>query len=205
VSPRGAVAALAVAAALAGAGCGEKEQLPSTPTLLKVTVASGGRVPDIATAFAVSDRRAVTVAHVVGGRRTVLVAAPGERPRRVRVVRTDSRLDLAVLDVPGLKAPVFAYERVENGQYGWVMVLRDGRRPLVHAKVLRRITANVRDAPGAVAQVRPALELRTVVSQGDSGAPVLDLYGRVIGMVFAQTADRADVAYALDAAAFDGG
>jgi S1-C subfamily serine protease len=37
--------------------------------------------------------------------------------------------------------------------------------------------------------------------QGDSGAPVVDRDGRVVGMVFAQAADRDDLAYALDAGA----
>ena len=200
-----AAAAVAGAAALAIAGCGADEPLPTTPTLLKVTVAGEGQVPDVATAFAISRTRAVTVAHVVGARRTVLVAAPGEKPRRARVLRTDTRLDLALLAVTGLRPPVFGRQRLDDGIYGWVLVLRGDRRPVVHAQLLRRITANVRDAPGAAARVRPALELRTVVQQGDSGAPVLDLHGRVIGMVFAQASDRNDRAYALDASAIDPG
>jgi S1-C subfamily serine protease len=205
VSRRSAALALATAAALATAGCSRDEPLPTTPTLLEVTVPGDGPVPDIATAFAISTTRAVTVAHAVGNRRTVLVAAPGERPRRVRVLRTDRRLDLAVLDVPGLRAPVFGMGHLDQGAWGWVLVLRGAQRPLLHAQFLRRITANVRDAPGAAAQVRPALELRTEVEQGDSGAPVLDLNGRVLGMLFAQAADRNDRAYALDASAFTTG
>jgi S1-C subfamily serine protease len=198
-----AAAALAGAALLA-AGCGDHQPDPTTPTILKVTVPNGSRVADVATAFSVAPGRAVTVAHVVGSRRTVMVAAPGGRPRRVRVLRTDRRLDLAVLAVPGVRTPVFGTERVEDRMWGWVLVVRGDQRPLLHAQLLRRITANVRDAPGAAAQVRPALELRTVVQQGDSGAPVLDLNGRVIGMLFAQASDRNDRAYALDAKAFGG-
>jgi S1-C subfamily serine protease len=205
VSRRSAALALATAAALATAGCSRDEPLPTTPTLLKVTVPGDGPVPDVATAFAISTTRAITVAHAVGNRRTVLVAAPGERPRRVRVLRTDRRLDLAVLDVPGLRAPVFGMGHLDQGAWGWVLVLRGAQRPLLHAQFLRRITANVRNAPGAAAQVRPALELRTEVQQGDSGAPVLDLNGRVLGMLFAQAADRNDRAYALDASAFTTG
>jgi S1-C subfamily serine protease len=205
VSRRWAAAALAGAAVLATAGCSRDEPLPTTPTLLKVTVPGDGPVPDVATAFAISTTRAVTVAHAVGNRRTVLVAAPGERARRVRVLRTDRRLDLAVLDVPGLRAPVFGMGHLDRGAWGWVLVLRGDQRPVLHAQFLRRITAKVRNAPGASAQVRPALELRTEVQQGDSGAPVLDLNGRVLGMLFAQAADRNDRAYALDASAFTTG
>jgi S1-C subfamily serine protease len=201
---RRAAAALA-GAALVAAGCGDHQPKPTTPTILKVTVPNGTPVADVATAFSVAPGRAVTVAHAVGRHRTVLVAAPGQRARPARVLRTDARLDLAVLAVPDVRTPVFATERLESGMYGFVQVLRGTERLTLHMQMLRRITANVRNAPGAAAQVRPALELRTVVEQGDSGAPVLDLNGRVIGMVFAQASDRDDRAYALDATAFRGG
>jgi S1-C subfamily serine protease len=36
---------------------------------------------------------------------------------------------------------------------------------------------------------------------GDSGAPVVDRDGRLIGVIFAQASDRDDLAYALDARA----
>jgi S1-C subfamily serine protease len=36
---------------------------------------------------------------------------------------------------------------------------------------------------------------------GDSGAPVLDARGRVVGVVFAEASDRDAIAYALDARA----
>lgn len=202
---RSAAAALAGAALLA-AGCGSDHQsTPTTPTIFKVTVPNGTPVADVATAFSVAPGRAVTVAHAVGSHRTVLVAAPGQRARRVRVLRTDRRLDLAVLAVPDVRVPVFGSERLESGMYGFVQVLRGAERITLSAQLLRQITANVRDAPGAAAQVRPALELRTVVAQGDSGAPVLDLNGRVIGMLFAQASGRDDRAYALDASTFGGG
>jgi len=201
VSGRRAAAAVAGAAVLV-AGCGHHPRKPTTPTILTVTIPNGTPVADVATAFSIAPGRAVTVAHAVGQRRTVLVAAPGARARPARVVRTDARLDLAVLAVRGLRTPAFATERLESGTWGFVQVLRGSERITLHAQLLRKITANVREAPGAAAQVRPALELRTAVEQGDSGAPVLDLNGRVIGMVFAQASNRDDRAYALDATAF---
>jgi S1-C subfamily serine protease len=49
--------------------------------------------------------------------------------------------------------------------------------------------------------VRPALELAASVMPGDSGSPVVDGRGRVVGVVFAQASDREGLAYALDAGA----
>jgi S1-C subfamily serine protease len=205
VRPRRAAAVLAGAAALAAAGCAGDEPNPTTPTIFEVTIPGSGHVTEVATAFSISADRAITAAHAVGEHRSVLVAAPGERAQRARVLRTDARLDIAVLDVAGPRTPVFRSQALGDDMGGMVLVVRGDERVTLDARLLRRITARVRDAPDAVAQVRPALELRAEVTQGDSGAPVLDLSGRVIGMIFAQASDRDDRAYAVDASAFDAG
>jgi S1-C subfamily serine protease len=202
VSGRRGGAALLGAAALAAAGCGggEGAERPvAPPALLAVTVRAAGAQGEMATAFAVGDGRAVTVAHAVGPRRSVLVSLPGEPARRARVVRADARLDLALLAVPGLEAPAVATAGARANEPARVLVVRDGRPRALRASVHRTITARVRDSPGAAPQDRPALELDGSVMQGDSGAPVVDGDGRVVGMVFAQAEDRDDVAYALDA------
>jgi S1-C subfamily serine protease len=152
-----------------------------------------------ATAFAIADGRALTVAHVLDGARDVLVAVPGGRPRAARVLHADRRLDLAVLAVPGLRAPAARAAGAGAGEAATVRVLRDGRARILRATVRRPITARMYET-GAV-HVRPALEMGAAVVRGDSGAPVVDGDGRVIGMVFAVAAQRAGTAYALAAGA----
>jgi S1-C subfamily serine protease len=49
--------------------------------------------------------------------------------------------------------------------------------------------------------VRPALELAAAVQPGDSGAPVTDASGRVLGIVFARSDSGPPTAWAVDAAA----
>ena len=192
-----ATAGLAITLALGGSGGGAVPTAPVPPALLAVTVTEPNGAPSVATAFAAGDGRAVTVAHAIAGR-SVLVARPGGRARRARVVATDALLDLAVLEVPGLKAPALRVAHPRAGEGTSVLVMRHGHSQSLRATVRRVITARVRDAPGAAARVRPALELDATVVQGDSGAPVLDGAGRVVGMVFAQSSDRDDRTYALD-------
>jgi S1-C subfamily serine protease len=148
-----------------------------------------------ATAFALGRDRVATVAHVLadGGR----VLASG---RRGRVLRVDRRLDLAVLGVRGIRAPRPRAATAVAGEPVTVRVIRAGAPRSLPGRVRRTITARVHRAGGRVG-VRPALELAADVSPGDSGAPVLDRRGRVVGMVFAQASDREAVAYALDARA----
>jgi S1-C subfamily serine protease len=152
---------------------------------LRVTVAGTGLVPAQATGFVVARGRVLTVAHVLAGGGAVRVAG-----RPARVVRADRRLDLAVLSAAGLRAP--AARAAPAG----VEVLRGGRPRALAVRVRRRVTATVKGPGGAV--VRPALELAADVRPGDSGAPVTDATGRLLGIVFARS-DHA--AWAVDAAA----
>jgi S1-C subfamily serine protease len=116
------------------------------------------------------------------------------------VLSTDRKLDVAVLAIrdAGARAPRGGSARA--GDRVTVRVVRAGAARSLRATVRRTITARV-SRFGAPAQVRPALELAASVMPGDSGAPVVDSRGRVVGIVFAQASDREALAYALDARA----
>ena len=167
------VAALAACVALAGCG-------GAAPSVLQVRVADHD-----ATAFPVGEGRAVTVAHVLRAGQPVFVGG-----RRARVLRVDRRLDVALLAVAGVRgtAPRAVASAGESATVRAV-----GRD--VHATVRRTISAHIGG------QVRPALELAADVMPGDSGAPVVNGDGRVVGIVFAQASDAEPLAYALDARA----
>ena len=166
---RGAAAALA-GASLAVAGCGGDAGVEP----LRVTVHSGGLADERATAVATGDGRVLTVAHVLDGARSVRVG-----DRAARVLRVDERRDVAELAVPGLVAPAVRYAR--GGEAVRVHLLRGA----ISARVLRRVTATLDGAR------RPALELSARVQPGDSGAPVTDADGRLVGLVFARGDDSA--------------
>lgn len=192
MSPR---AAVAVAAAVL-AGCGGAAPAATFPLVLAVRVPTlAQRSGEGATAFAVGDGRAVTVAHVLRAGHLVLVSG-----RRARVLQVDRRLDVAVLAVPGVRAPAPRSGTAQAGERATVRVIRAGAARSLRATVRRTITARVSRLGGTV-QVRPALELAVAVMPGDSGAPVLDGDGRVVGLVFAQASRGEALAYALDARA----
>jgi S1-C subfamily serine protease len=177
--------------AATAAGCGDEA---AVPRILQVSVPGDGRVPDVATGVVVGDGRVLTVAHVLGRGRSATVLG-----RPAAVVRIDRSADLALLSVPGSRA---APLRFSDGSGAIaVRVLRDGRPRMLRGTVRRRVVARVRGAPTDRPLVRPAIELGVGVAPGDSGAPVLDRDGRLLGLVFAQADDRDDTAWAVDAAA----
>jgi S1-C subfamily serine protease len=186
--------AVAAAAVVCG-GCGG-EDAARPPPIFAVSVPAALRPAEVATGFAAGDGRVITVDHVLAGARTVRVGA-----RRARVLRERAQLDLAALAVAGVRAPALRTAGVSVGESVTVRVLRDGSVRVLRGRVRRTITAHVRPGPEARAAVRPGLELAVAVQRGDSGAPVLDARERVVGVIFAQAADRDDLAYAVSASA----
>jgi S1-C subfamily serine protease len=183
-----------VACALLAGACGAAGTAGEPPAALRVTVATGGLVPQVATGVATADGRVLTVAHVLSGGHGVQVAG-----RRARILRVDRRLDLALLAVPGLRAPVVRLggeaRRVE------IAVVQHRRARSVMGTIRRRVLIRWRDQPTDPPQPRPGLELAARIDPGDSGAPVVDRRGRLLGVVFARSGDRDDRAWAIDASA----
>jgi S1-C subfamily serine protease len=103
-----------------------------------------------------------------------------------------------VLAAPGVAGAAPPRVAARAGEAVTVRVLRSGRARSLRATVRRAITARLRPPEGPVL-VRPALELAARVEPGDSGAPVLDGDGRLVGVLFAQATGSAAVAYAVDA------
>ena len=109
--------------------------------------------------------------------------------RAATVVRSDAALDLALLRGPGVTGPTARFGETRDGD---VRVLTtDG----VRAGVRRRVSARLVDQPGRPR--RPSLELAAAVSAGDSGAPVVNADGEVVGVVFARSTRRGGTAYAV--------
>jgi S1-C subfamily serine protease len=181
-----AAALVATGAAVLAAGCGGT----APPAVVAIRVPDG-LGSETATGFIAGDGRLLTVAHVLAAGRPVFA----ER-RRARVLRVDRRLDVAVLAAGGAAGPAPERAGARPGEPVTVRTI-DGA---VRGTVRRTITARLKGLDGRV-RVRPALELAAAVEPGDSGAPVLDGDGRVVGMVFARASDRDGLAYALDARA----
>ncbi|MCK1820480.1 MarP family serine protease [Streptomyces sp. XM83C] len=164
------------------------------------TAPSCGKVLE-GTGFVFADRRVMTNAHVVGGVDEPTVQIGGEgRKYDATVVLYDWRRDIAVLDVPGLKAPALKFTTKDASSGDSAIVAgfpQNGAYDVRAARVRGRISANGPDIYHRGTVRRDVYSLYTVVRQGNSGGPLLTPDGQVYGVVFAKSLDDADTGYAL--------
>lgn len=183
-----AIGALLAASAVAHATAGPS----SGPAVVGVEA----RGVQVATGFVVAPDRVVTVAHAVEDGRVFVRGGDG-RARSARVLRADPELDLALLAAGGLGG-----SEAPRGIGGVrLLVRRDGATASEPVEIVRRIDARVRTAATGDVARRPALELAGSIRAGYSGAPVVDVSGDLVGVVFARSREHDRVAYAVDAAA----
>ncbi len=157
------------------------------------------------TGFVISDDRVVTNAHVVAGVTEPVIEAPNGEAIAGSVVYFDPVDDLAIIEVPGLSAaPLALGTTLASGADAAVQGYPFGG-PFTAggAEVVRVGVAQVENIYGAAAQPREVYTLAADVLQGNSGGPLLALDGRVVGVIFAKSADTAHVGYAMTMAELD--
>ncbi|WP_026422904.1 MarP family serine protease [Actinokineospora inagensis] len=152
--------------------------------------------------FVVAPQRVMTNAHVVAGTDEVSVES-GDRSLRASVVLYDPEVDIAVLDVPALRMdPLpFAPGDAASGQDGIVLGYPlDGPYTSAPARVRDRIPLRGPDIYDANTVNRDVFTLRAKVLSGNSGGPLINPSGEVIGVVFGAAVDNSETGFALTAA-----
>lgn len=153
--------------------------------------------------FVISPQRVMTNAHVVAGAEDVSVES-GDQTLRAEVVLYDPRTDLAVLRVPGLSVePLpFAAEDGESGQDGIVLGYPlDGPYTAESARIRDRVPLRGPDIYESPTPVdRDVFTLRAKVLSGNSGGPLVDTNGAVLGVIFGAAVDDSETGFALSAA-----
>ena len=152
------------------------------------------------TGFVVAPGRVVTNAHVVAAVESPSVQVGGTGDRLpARVVLFDPARDLAVLAVAGLgAAPLPLGEQLGGGADAVVAGFPlDGPYRAVPARVREVVRAQGRDIYSADVVVRQVYSLAAAVEPGNSGGPLLDDAGEVVGVVFARSLDDPGTGYAM--------
>lgn len=150
--------------------------------------------------WVVADDRIVTNAHVVSGSDELFVQVGGiGRLLDAELVVFDSARDLAVLAVPGLDAaPLPLGTELAAGDSAVVAGFpENGSYKTVSSRVREVLTAVGSDIYEADPVTREIYSLRSDVRPGNSGGPLFDVSGQVVGIVFARSTLDAETGYAM--------
>jgi len=140
----------------------------------------------------------VTNAHVIAGQDDTTVTTQDGASLRAVPIRYDPTNDLALLRIDaGLPALPFA-PKAKRGTPGAVLGYpENGPYALAPARLGDTRTVLSEDAYGRGSVRRTIVLLRGSVRSGNSGGPLVDSQGRVLGTVFAATTSGPDGGYAV--------
>jgi S1-C subfamily serine protease len=170
----------------------------ASPSTLKVVAVGCGEIQE-GSSFVVSPGLVVTNAHVVAGTGSIKVE-DSSGFHTASVVLFDPEFDLAVLRVPGLSGKPLTIDPhlVPRGTKAVVIGYPEGGPLTVdRAGVRTEILATGLDIYGQNQTVRAVYEVQGLVRPGNSGGPLVEPDGVVVGVVFSRSPSTPDIGYAL--------
>lgn len=176
------------------------QKLRSSVLKVRGRAAKCGRALE-GTGFVVAPGRVMTNAHVVAGTDEVGVEV-GRELKSGTVVLYDPDTDIAVLSVPGLDAAPLRFAPAEAASGASAIVLGyplDGPYQAAEARVRERIDLRGPDIYDSHTVQREVYTVRAVVRSGNSGGPMVDPDGQVLGVVFGAAVDDDDTGFVLTA------
>jgi S1-C subfamily serine protease len=152
--------------------------------------------------FVFAPGKVMTNAHVVAGTTGPVNVEVNGSDANGQVVYYNPDLDLAVINVPGLRAPGMTWAPTQAKTEDSAIVVGyplDGPFTAVSARV-----RDVRNLPGTDIYkthevTRKIYTIRSTVKSGNSGGPLLDPQGRLLGVIFAAAVDDSETGFALTA------
>jgi S1-C subfamily serine protease len=153
--------------------------------------------------FVYADNRLMTNAHVVAGVDHPQVIV-GDHTLDTKVVFYDSDLDVAVLEFNSDAIPALTLTAADDpGQPKDPIAIlgypQDGPFDIESGRIRAKQTLRSPDIYGDGAVIRDVYSMRGLVRPGNSGGPVVNSAGHVVGVVFAASVTDDDTGYALTA------
>jgi S1-C subfamily serine protease len=156
--------------------------------------------------FVIGPELVMTNAHVVAGTTSTSVEVPARRGTTdldARVVLYNPQVDVAVLRVPGLKARALEFESEPQKSGADAIVLGyplDGPFKVTPGRIRQEINLKGPDIYDSGEVTRDVYTVRATVRSGNSGGPMIDTGGKVVGVVFGAALDDQETGFVLTVA-----
>jgi serine protease Do len=143
-----------------------------------------------------SDGYLLTNHHVVDGAESIIVTFPDKREFKGKVVGSDQRTDVALVKIEGKSLPSLKIGNVNNTKVGqWVVAIGS---PF---GLENSVTAGIVSAKGRdTGEYLPFIQTDVAVNPGNSGGPLLNLDGEVIGInsqIYSRTGGFMGISFAI--------
>lgn len=143
-----------------------------------------------------SDGFLLTNHHVVDGAESIIVTFPDKREFKGKVVGSDQRTDVALVKIEGKNLPSLKIGNVNNTKVGqWVVAIGS---PF---GLENSVTAGIVSAKGRdTGEYLPFIQTDVAVNPGNSGGPLLNLDGEVIGInsqIYSRTGGFMGISFAI--------
>lgn len=163
------------------------------PSLVKIIQEGREGMDGLGTGFIISeDGLIATNLHVIGeARRLKVETSDGKQHEVTEIHATDSRLDLALLRVVGK-----GYKPLILGDSGQVRqgdpIVAMGNPEGLDFSVVEGVLSATREIDGV-----PMLQMAMPIERGNSGGPVMDRQGRVLGLVTLKSMKTENLGFAM--------
>lgn len=148
------------------------------------------------------DEGVLTNAHVVAGSEKLkLIDSDGNRTETYPIM-IDFETDLALLKNPELPQTPLQISEPKENQVG--SILFGAQRSFGHTpiKLSRLLNIVMADIYGEGKHTRLGMELSVEVKPGDSGGPIINKKGQVIGLIFSRSTTQGDTSYGISSTEF---
>lgn len=163
------------------------------PSLVKITQEGRRGTDGLGTGFVVSDDGLIaTNLHVIGEARRLLVETEdGQTHDVVEVHATDNHLDLALLRIASHDLPPLKLGDSDQIRQGDPIIAMGNPEGLAFS-VVEGVISATREIESV-----PMLQIAVPIEQGNSGGPVLDREGKVLGLVTLKSLKTDNLGFAM--------
>lgn len=144
----------------------------------------------------------LTNAHVIAGTEKLEVIDFNGGRSMTYLINADFKTDLALLKGPDLAVTPLQIAEPKENQRGSILVRGEGFVETIPVTLLRLLNIVIADIYGKGKHTRSGLELSADVTAGDSGGPIINAKGQVIGLVFSRSTIQSEISYGISSIEF---
>ena len=144
----------------------------------------------------------LTNAHVIAGTEKLEVIDFNGGRSTTYPINADFKTDLALLKGPDLAVTPLQVAEPKENQRGSILVGSQGLVETIPVTLLRLLNIVIADIYGEGKHTRSGLELSADVESGDSGGPIINAKGQVIGLIFSRSTTQNEISYGISSTEF---